>query len=163
LGMQIATIEYARNVCQLKYAHSTEFDPNTPHPVVCLLEEQTEIIGLGATMRLGSYETRLRKGTKAFEIYKSATIRERHRHRYEFNQSYRKQLEDAGLVVSGVHGEHDLAEVVEIPDHPFYMATQFHPEFLSKPNRPHPLFDALIKAAVKRQKPARKRAAKSAI
>ncbi|MFT5466163.1 MAG: CTP synthase [Verrucomicrobiales bacterium] len=148
LGMQIATIEYARNVCGLTDANSTEFEPNLEHPVICLMEEQMEVQDLGATMRLGTYQTNLAEGSRAREIYGTDTITERHRHRYEVNQHYRKQLEDAGLVISGTSPDNTLAEIVELPDHPFYIATQFHPEFLSKPNRAHPLFHAFVGAAV---------------
>jgi len=161
LGMQIATIEYARNVCGLIEANSTEFDPNTLYPVICLMEEQAEVIDLGGSMRLGRYETTIVKGTRANEFYKAESTRERHRHRYEFNPKYRQQLEDAGLTVAGYHPEHHLAEIVEVTAHPFYIATQFHPEFLSKPNHPHPLFSGLIKTALKRKPGPAKRKTRS--
>lgn len=151
LGMQIATIEYARHVCGLTDANSTEFDPATPYPVICLMEEQASVKDLGGTMRLGKQETVIVKGTRAFEFYKTERTQERHRHRYELNPKYREQLEEGGLVVSGFHPQHHLAEIIELKEHPFYLATQFHPEFLSKPNRPHPVFYGFIRAAVKRK------------
>ncbi|HEY1052007.1 MAG TPA: CTP synthase [Prosthecobacter sp.] len=148
LGMQIAVIEFARHVCGLEGASSTEFDKGTPHPVISLLEEQKKVTQLGGTMRLGTWVTDLVAGSKAYELYHSATITERHRHRYEFNSDYREQLEAKGLVVSGTSPKGDLAEIVEIPSHPHFVACQFHPEFLSKPNNPHPLFHGFVKAAM---------------
>lgn len=148
LGMQIAVIEFARNVCGLQGASSTEFDKSTPHPVISLLEEQKKVTQLGGTMRLGTWVTDLVAGSKAYELYHSATITERHRHRYEFNSDYREQLEAKGLVVSGTSPKGDLAEIVELPTHPHFVACQFHPEFLSKPNHPHPLFYGFVKAAM---------------
>jgi CTP synthase len=149
LGMQIATIEFARNVCRLDGASSTEFDPRTPHPVICLLEEQKGVTHKGASMRLGTCVTEIKPGTRAHELYGSLTASERHRHRYEFNHAYRKRMEDAGLVVSGTSPDGTLVELIELPDHPFFMASQFHPEFLSKPNSPHPLFAGFVRAALK--------------
>ncbi len=158
LGMQIATIEFARNVCGLKGANSTEFDSKTPNPVICLMEEQENVENLGGSMRLGTSVTELVPGTKAAELYGDSQVSERHRHRYEFNQKYRQQMEEAGLVISGFHKELNLAEIVEIPEHRFFLATQFHPEFLSKPNKPHPLFAGLVQAAIDyRQARAKKR------
>jgi len=149
LGMQIATIEFARNVCGLQDANSTEFNRKTPHPVICLMEEQEGVKDLGGSMRLGTSKTEIVPGTKAAELYGGQTqVYERHRHRYEFNQAYRKQMEEAGFVISGYSEELQLAEVIELPNHPFFVATQYHPEFLSKPNRPHPLFYGLVKAAI---------------
>jgi len=148
LGMQIATIEFARNVAGLADANSTEFDKDTPHPVISLLEEQLGISDLGATMRLGSYVCDLAPNSKTYEIYRSATISERHRHRYEFNSAYRERLEAAGLVIAGTSPTKELVEVVELRDHPFYIASQYHPEFLSKPRHPHPLFFGFVKAAL---------------
>ncbi|MEM0897255.1 MAG: CTP synthase [Verrucomicrobiota bacterium] len=148
LGMQIATIEFARNVAGLENANSTEFDPDTPHPVICLLEEQKDVTEKGASMRLGTWVCDLKPETKAYKLYKSATISERHRHRFEFNSNYREQLEASGLVVAGTSPDDTLVEVVEISDHPFYIACQFHPEFLSKPNHPHPLFSGFVSAAL---------------
>ncbi len=149
LGMQIATIEFARNVCGLKDANSTEFDKATMHPVICLQEEQKGVEDMGATMRLGSCESILFAGTKASELYGGKErIQERHRHRYEFNSDYQDQLQECGLVISSVSAEEGLVEIVELPDHPFYLGAQFHPEFQSKPNHPHPLFSGFIAAAL---------------
>jgi len=148
LGMQIATIDFARNVCGLEKANSTEFDPDTPHPVICLLEEQKDVEEKGGSMRLGTWETLLTEGSRSRELYGSDKVNERHRHRYEFNQDYRERLEAAGLLISGTSPDGTLAEIVEIPDHPFFLATQFHPEFRSRPNKAHPLFAGFVKAAV---------------
>jgi CTP synthase len=149
LGMQIATIEYSRNVCGLEDANSTEFSKTTLHPVICLQEEQKGIEDMGATMRLGSCESIVFAGTKASELYDGAErIQERHRHRYEVNSDYQQQLQDAGLVISSVSAEEGLVEIVELPNHPFYVACQFHPEFQSKPNHPHPLFSGFVKGAL---------------
>jgi len=148
LGMQIAVIEFARNVCKLEGAHSTEFDPQTPHPVICLMEDQARVVDIGGSMRLGGQDTVIRPGTRAHELYGCLHIRERHRHRFEVNPAYRKQLEAAGLTISAVHAEHDLAEISEITSHPFYVACQFHPEFLSRPNAPHPLFNGFVAACL---------------
>jgi CTP synthase len=149
LGMQIATIEFARNVCGLKDANSTEFDKATMHPVICLQEEQKGVEDMGATMRLGSCESILFAGTKASELYGGKErIHERHRHRYEFNSDYQDQLQEGGLVISSVSADEGLVEIVELPDHPFYIGAQFHPEFQSKPNHPHPLFSGFIAAAL---------------
>lgn len=150
LGMQIATIDFARNVCGLEKANSTEFDPDTPHPVICLLEEQRDVDEKGASMRLGTWETLLAEGSRSRELYGSDKVNERHRHRYEFNQGYREKLESAGLLISGTSPDGNLAEIVEIPGHPFFVATQFHPEFCSRPNKPHPLFAGFVKAALDR-------------
>jgi CTP synthase len=148
LGMQIAVIEFARNVCGLKGATSTEFDKTTAHPVISLMEEQKKVKQLGGTMRLGSWVTDLTPGSKAYELYHSATITERHRHRFEFNSDYKEMMEEKGLLISGTSPKGDLAEIVELPDHPYFLACQFHPEFLSKPNHPHPLFHGFVKAAM---------------
>ncbi len=148
LGMQISVIEFARHVCGLAGANSIEFDRAAPHPVISLMEEQKKVINLGGTMRLGTWVTDLAPGTKAYDLYRSATITERHRHRYEFNSAYKEQLEQCGLVVSGTSPNGELAEIIELPAHPFFVACQFHPEFLSKPNHPHPLFYGFVKAAM---------------
>jgi CTP synthase len=149
LGMQIATIEFARNVCGLRDANSTEFNKTTMHPVICLQEEQKGVEDMGATMRLGSCESILFAGTKAAELYGgSDRIHERHRHRYEFNSDYQDQLQESGLVISSVSAEEGLVEIIELPNHPFYIGAQFHPEFQSKPNHPHPLFAGFIAAAL---------------
>ncbi|MGE9270848.1 MAG: CTP synthase [Verrucomicrobiales bacterium] len=151
LGMQIATIEFARNVCKLREANSTEFDKNTKFPVICLQEEQKGIEDMGATMRLGSCESILFAGTRASDLYGGASsIQERHRHRYEFNSDFQDRLQEAGLVISSVSANEGLVEIIELPDHPFYLAAQFHPEFQSKPNKAHPLFAGFVAAALKR-------------
>ncbi len=148
LGMQIATIEYARHVCGMAEANSQEFDLDTPHPVICLLETQKDVEHKGASMRLGTWVTDVKPDTRAYDLYQSATITERHRHRYEVNPDYKSRLEAAGLTISGASPDGTLAEIVEIPDHPFFMAVQFHPEFLSKPNHPHPLFRGFVRAVL---------------
>jgi len=149
-GMQFAAIEYARNVAGLAGANSTEADPNTPHPVIDLLPEQREIEDKGATMRLGNWPCVLKPGTRAHKAYATERIAERHRHRYEFNPEYRQRLEEeAGLVVSGTSPDGRLVEIVEVADHPWFVACQFHPEFASTPFRPSPLFVDFIAAARK--------------
>ncbi len=147
LGMQIATIEFARNVLKLAKAHSTEFDPNTPHPVIAMLNEQTKVTKKGGTMRLGAQPCQLVVGSKAARLYGAFVVNERHRHRYEFNNAYREQFEQAGFVFSGLTPDGKLAELIELAKHPFFMASQFHPEFHSKPHQPHPLFKGFIAAA----------------
>lgn len=148
LGMQVAVIEYARNVCGLVNANSTEFDKETPYPVISLQEEQKGIDDMGATMRLGAYKAVIAKNTLAEKLYSSKTASERHRHRYEFNPAYRETLENAGLKISATSEGQGLVEIVEIPAHPFFIACQFHPEFQSRPNHPHPLFAGLVEAAL---------------
>ncbi|MBI3880428.1 MAG: CTP synthase, partial [Verrucomicrobia bacterium] len=146
LGMQIATIEFARHVLKLDRAHSTEFDVKTPHPVIALLDDQRKVIKLGGTMRLGAQPCQLAHGSKAAQLYGSFVIHERHRHRYEFNNAYREKFEHSGFAFSGTSPDGKLVEVIELKDHPFYIASQFHPEFQSKPNAPHPLFRGFIAA-----------------
>jgi len=146
LGMQIATIEFARNVLKLNKAHSTEFDPATPNPVIAMLDDQKRVTKKGGTMRLGAQPCQLLVKSKAATLYGSFVIQERHRHRYEFNNSYRERFEQAGFVFSGVSPDGKLVEVIELPSHPFFLATQFHPEFQSKPHQPHPLFKGFIAA-----------------
>ncbi|HEY2952661.1 MAG TPA: CTP synthase [Verrucomicrobiae bacterium] len=146
LGMQIATIEFARHVLKLEKAHSTEFDPATPHPVIALLDEQRKVSKKGGTMRLGAQPCQLVMGTKAQRLYGAFLIHERHRHRYEFNNVYRDMFERAGFIFSGASPDDKLVEVIELKDHPFFIASQFHPEFQSKPNKPHPLFKGFIAA-----------------
>ncbi len=150
LGMQTTVMEFARNICGLKKAHSTEFVPETKHPVIHLIDEQKGIETKGGTMRLGLYDCQIKAGTLAAKLYGKTTIQERHRHRYEFNNDYRAQLEQAGLVVSGVNPQSNLVEMVELPNHPYFIACQFHPELLSRPQRPHPLFHGLVAAIVKK-------------
>jgi CTP synthase len=148
LGMQLMCVEFARNVLNLKGANSTEFDPNTPHPVIDIMEEQKQIEELGGTMRLGAYPCVLKEGTKVREIYKREVIYERHRHRYEFNNAYREVFERNGFVISGLSPDGRLVEVIELKDHPWFIGCQFHPEFKSKPFDPHPLFVSFIKACI---------------
>ena len=150
LGMQITVIEFARHVLGLRKAHSTEFDPVTPDPVIHLMEAQKGVTDKGATMRLGAYDCALTPGSKARAAYGRDLISERHRHRFEYNDAYRKRLEEAGLTVGGVNPGTGLVEIVEVRDHPFMVGVQYHPEFKSKPNRPHPLFAAFVKAAVEK-------------
>jgi CTP synthase len=150
LGMQCAVVEYARNVIGLDEANSTEFDKDNPHPVICLLDEQEKITDKGGTMRLGAHPARLRPGSKAAECYGAEEISERHRHRYEFNNVYRQQFTAHGMEMIGMSPDGSLVEIVEIPEHPWFVAVQFHPEFKSQPTRPHPLFDGFIGAAVRR-------------
>jgi len=147
LGMQIATIEFARHVLKLEKAHSTEFDPDTPHPVIALLDAQKKVTKKGGTMRLGAQPCHLTVGSGAGGVYGSFVVNERHRHRYEFNNTYREEFENAGFVFSGLSPDGKLVEVIELKDHPFFIASQFHPEFLSKPHQPHPLFKGFIAAA----------------
>ncbi len=148
LGMQIASIEFARNVLGLAQAHSTEFDRATPDPVIALMEEQQGVTAKGGTMRLGSFPCRVARGSRAFEAYGQDLIRERHRHRYEFNNRYLDAFAERGFVFSGLSPDEKLVEMVELADHPWFVAVQFHPEFQSKPVRPHPLFRAFIGAAI---------------
>jgi len=150
LGMQCAVIDFARHVAGLKDAHSTEFARDTPHPVICLMEEQQGVEHKGGTMRLGAQPCLLAEGTRSLAAYGRAEISERHRHRYEFNQRYQEQLEEAGLVVAGTSPDGGLVEIVEAADHPWFVAVQFHPEFKSKPTAAHPLFAGLVAAAVER-------------
>jgi CTP synthase len=151
LGLQTAVIEFARNVCKLEGAHSREFNPESAHPVIVYLKEQEYITELGGTMRLGAYPCNLQPGSLAHRLYGETEISERHRHRLEVNNAYRDTLSQCGLVFSGTSPAGDLVEVIELPDHPFFIASQFHPEFKSRPNRAHPLFRGLIEAALKRK------------
>ena len=151
LGMQIATIEFARNVCGFENANSTEFDPETPHPVICILEDQKDITRKGASMRLGTCPSMLKRNTLAHQVYGRSEIFERHRHRYEFNLSYREPMEKKGFVVSGTSPDGILVELIELQNHPWFLACQFHPEFQSKPNAPHPLFKGFIAACLAHQ------------
>jgi CTP synthase len=150
LGMECAVIEFARNACGLDRANSAEFDAATPHPVIDLMPEQKQVINMGGTMRLGAYECRLAEGSRARAAYGEATVRERHRHRYEYNNEYRERLESKGLSASGVNPKTGLVEIVELPDHPWFVACQFHPEFLSRPGKAHPLFREFVRAAAQK-------------
>lgn len=149
LGLQTAVIEYARNVCGLKNANSTEFNPKSPHPVIDLMDEQTGIRDKGGTMRLGAYPCVLKAGSVASKLYGKTRISERHRHRYEVNRKYHAKLRKGGLELSGMSPDKKLVEFIELSNHPFFIATQSHPEFKSRPQKPHPLFDGLVKAAKK--------------
>ena len=147
LGMQMMAVEFARNVCKLHDAHSKEMNPATLHPVIHLMEEQENLKDLGGTMRLGAYPCDLTEGTKSADAYGTLHITERHRHRYEFNNAYRERLENSGLKIAGVCTERNLVEIIELPNHIWYVGGQFHGELKSRPVRPHPLFDGFIKAA----------------
>jgi CTP synthase len=150
LGLQCAVIEFARNVCKLKGAHSTEFDEGTKHPVIDLMLLQRGIKDKGGTMRLGAYPCKVKKGTLLHNAYQEDLVYERHRHRFEVNNDYRDDLGKAGLIFSGIYQDADLVEVVEIKDHPWFLATQFHPEFKSRPTKPHPIFRDFVKACENR-------------
>jgi CTP synthase len=158
LGLQCMVIEYARNVTGIEGASSSEFDPQTPAPVIATMEEQKAFVegagDLGGTMRLGLYPARLAEGSIIAKAYGVTDVEERHRHRYEVNNSYREQLEDSGMVFSGLSPDHELVEFIELPSdvHPYFVATQAHPEFLSRPHRAHPLFAGLVEAALDRQR-----------
>jgi CTP synthase len=149
LGMQIAVIDFARHVAGLGEANSTEFNAQTPHPVIDIMEDQKELTTKGGNMRLGACPCALAEDSFSIHAYGVASIEERHRHRYEFNNTYREQLQAAGLRIAGTNPERDLVEIVEIPDHPWFVGVQFHPEFKSKPNAAHPLFANFIAAALK--------------
>lgn len=151
LGMQCAVIEYGRNVIGLENAHSTEFDKNTQHPVICLLNEQLEITQMGGTMRLGKQQALLEEGSISQAAYQSHEVHERHRHRYEFNNVYRQQYDANGMTFAGTSRDGGLVEIVELPDHPWFVAVQYHPEFKSKPTKAHPLFASFIEAAIERR------------
>ena len=146
--MQCAVIEFARHVCGMADAHSTEFDPETTHPVISLMESQQGIEKKGGTMRLGSYPCTLANGTHAKEAYGTNLIHERHRHRFEFNNEFRGALQEKGMVIAGTLPDDSLVEMIEVKDHPWFVATQAHPELKSRPNNPHPLFRDFIKAAL---------------
>jgi CTP synthase len=151
LGMQVATIEFARNVCGIRDANSTEFDKDTTEPVISLLEEQRGVRNKGASMRLGTWPTKIAPGTLAETIYGETEVTERHRHRYEFNMKYRDRMNAKGFVISGTSPDGALAELIELRDHPYFVGCQYHPEFQSKPNKPHALFKGFIQACLGRQ------------
>ncbi len=152
LGMQIAVIEFARHVCKLPDASSREFEELCVNPVIDLMADQKAIINKGGTLRLGNYKCKITKGTLAYEDYKTEEILERHRHRYEFNNNYKELLASKGMIFSGINPESNLVEIIELKDHPHFIACQFHPEFKSRPTRPHPLFDSFIKASIENKK-----------
>ncbi len=154
LGMQLAVVEFARHVCGLKGAHSSELDTQTPHPIIDLMPDQVGVTAKGGTMRLGSYPCRLKEGSLAAAVYGAREISERHRHRYEFNNDYRERLEQAGLSLSGLSPDGRLVEVIELPGHPWFTACQFHPELKSRPNRAHPLFREFVAASMERKRKA---------
>ncbi|MDI6771286.1 MAG: CTP synthase [bacterium] len=158
-GLQWAVVEFARHVCGLEGANTTEVDPQTPHPVISLLAEQRGIADKGGTMRLGRYPCHITPGSRAFEAYGVSVVGERHRHRYEVNNAYRQILEERGMRVAGIFPEQDLVEIVELPDHPWFVGTQFHGEYRSRPNRPHPLYSAFVRAALERSTAAASRSA----
>ncbi len=151
LGLQCAVIEFARNVANLKDSNSTEFDKDTQHPVICLLDEQKNITDMGGTMRLGAQMATLTPGSKVQNAYEATTVSERHRHRYEFNNVYRQQFEAHGMTIAGTSPDGALVEAIELVDHPWFVAVQYHPEFQSKPTKAHPLFDGFVAAAVERR------------
>lgn len=152
LGMQCSVIEWARNVVSLDQAHSAEFDEQTANPVINLLPEQRDVVDLGGTMRLGLYACRLLSDSLADRLYQTEVVYERHRHRYEFNNAYRNLFLESGFVISGTSPDNRLVEIIELPSHPFFIATQFHPEFQSRPSAPHPLFSGLLKACLNQMK-----------
>jgi CTP synthase len=151
LGLQVAIIEFARNVCGLADVNSTEFEPDCETPVIALMASQREVSSMGGTMRLGAYAARLRPGSKVAQAYGSNEISERHRHRWEVSNAYRDVLAEFGLRLSGQSPDGGLVEVIELPDHPWFLGCQFHPELKSRPTRPHPLFAAFIGAALERR------------
>ena len=148
LGMQVAVIEFARNVLGLPEANSTEFDPQTPYPVIDLMTTQRQVADKGGTMRLGNWVCCLTPGSKTYQAYGEAIVFERHRHRYEFNNEYRKRMESHGVVISGRSADNTLVEIIELANHPWFVASQFHPEFKSRPTRPHPLFREFVGASL---------------
>ena len=148
LGMQCAVIEFARNVLKLSGANSTEMDEKVEHPVIDMMEEQKSIIDMGGTMRLGAFPCAIEPNTKAASVYKNKLISERHRHRYEFNNTYLNQFTEHGMIASGTNPETGLVEIIEIPDHPWFVGVQFHPEYKSTVAQPHPLFVAFLNVAV---------------
>jgi CTP synthase len=151
MGMQAMSIEFARNVLGYANANTTEIDPNTPHKVVDMMEDQKHVLNLGGSMRLGAYPCKLKKGSKAFQIYQKEEIRERHRHRYEFNNAYRADFEKAGMLCSGINKESDLVEIIELSNHKWYIGVQFHPEYSSTVIHPHPLFVSFVRAAIEKR------------
>ncbi|MFL5383994.1 MAG: CTP synthase [Longimicrobiaceae bacterium] len=153
LGLQTAVIEFSRSVCGIQGAHSAEWDEKTPDPVICLMDSQRKVTDLGGTQRLGAMTARLKAGSRAAEIYGAQEISERHRHRYEVNNDYREMLEEKGLRISGLSPDGNLVEMIEVPSHPWFVATQAHPELKSRPDQPHPLFASFVAAAVKRRGP----------
>ena len=150
LGMQLAIIEFSTNVCNISNASSTEFEPMCSNPVIDLMADQKSIVNMGGTLRLGDYDCTLKKDSFAYKIYKQDVVKERHRHRYEFNNKYKDILEENGMVFSGINLKTGLVEIIELPKLKYFVACQFHPEFKSRPTKPHPLFDSFIKASLKK-------------
>ena len=148
LGMQLAVIEFARNVCEIEDANSTEFEPLCKNPVIDLMSDQKTVINMGGTLRLGNYNCKIKKDTLAYKDYNEESIKERHRHRYEFNNKYMDILKEHGMAFSGINEESNLVEIIEIPKLKHFIACQFHPEFKSRPTKPHPLFNSFIKSAI---------------
>jgi CTP synthase len=157
LGMQLAIVEFARHVCGLEGANSSEFNASTPHPVIALLAEQQGVAEKGGTMRLGAYPAALLEGSLAHQAYQSLQISERHRHRYEVNNQYRKILGAKGMVFSGLSPDEKLVEISELRDHPWFLGCQFHPELKSRPQAPHPLFREFIRAALREKRKKRRK------
>jgi CTP synthase len=153
LGLQIAVIEYARNVCGMADSHSAEFQGDLTEAVICLMDSQRQVTDLGGTMRLGAFPARLAQGSKAAEAYGMLEISERHRHRYEVNNTYRDRLSESGMQFSGLSPDGQLVEIIEAPDHPWFLGCQFHPELKSRPMRAHPLFNAFVRAAAEHRDP----------
>ena len=151
LGMQLSIVEFARNVIGYNDAHSMELKPDTTHPVIHIMPEQIGVENIGGTLRLGSYPCILKENSRAFCMYGKKEIRERHRHRYEVNNDYREVLEEHGMTLSGLSPDGNIVEMIEIPEHPWFIATQAHPELKSRPNRPHPLFKGFVEAALKKR------------
>ena len=151
LGMQLSIVEYARHVLGYADAHSIELDPGTTHPVISLMPDQNGVEDIGGTLRLGSYPCVLQEGSRAWQLYGRDRIEERHRHRYEVNNDFRKALTDHGMVLSGLSPDGRIVEMIELPNHPFFIGTQAHPELKSRPNRPHPLFRGFVEAALEQQ------------
>ncbi|MDG7027427.1 MAG: gamma-glutamyl-gamma-aminobutyrate hydrolase family protein, partial [Nitrososphaerota archaeon] len=149
-GFQLASVSFARNVLGLKGANTTEVDPRTPYPVIDLLPEQRKVTDLGGTMRLGGHDVYIEKPSRAFDIYGKGKIRERHRHRFELNQEYLKRFEENGMRYTAFSDDHRRAEIMELEGHPFYMGTQYHPEYVSRPEEPEPIYVAFLKACVER-------------
>jgi CTP synthase len=149
LGLQCAVVEFARNVCGLEESHSSEFHEDASDPVICLLDSQLQVTTKGGTMRLGAYPCALKEGSRAREIYGAVEVSERHRHRFEVNNAYRSLLEQHGLTISGTSPDGGLVEMIEVTEHPWFVAGQFHPELKSRPTRPHPLFDSFVSAAAR--------------
>jgi CTP synthase len=148
MGMQTMSIEFARNVLGMTDANSTEIDPTTSNNIVDIMDEQKDVLNLGGSMRLGAYKCKLKKGSKAHDIYGKDQISERHRHRFEFNNAYKEQFENAGMVCSGTNSESDLVEIIELKSHKWYVGVQFHPEYSSTVEKPHPLFIDFVKASI---------------